>query len=272
MYSKSILVIALSAVSLVSAHGNIQVVTGDKGGNGTALGIQGGAVARFGKNAATEKDTTVFGGNANKPLADGLGKTTDTGALKVANLKSAMALSGDTLPQVSDDGTGTITGTWRIVTSDGTANNAQGDLFAVIDSTGTGKYSTGTQLTATSNMVGNGKGNVVQRALRAVGIQRRATNVGADAAFSVKIPAGTKCTGTDATTGATNFCLLKVANNNGAGPFGGNVAFQIAGAGGAAANTTAPAAAAAAAPKAASAKAASTKGDAKGKREQAFRA
>lgn len=28
----------------------------------------------------------------------------------------------------------------------------------------------------------------------------------------------------------TNFCLMKVVNNNGAGPFGGNIAFQIAGA------------------------------------------
>ncbi|KAH8648553.1 hypothetical protein BX600DRAFT_475435 [Xylariales sp. PMI_506] len=229
MYTKSILVLALSAASMVSAHGNVQVVTGDQGGNGTALGIKGASVARFGANAATEKDTTVFGGKANDPTSDGLGKTTANGALKVADLADAMALSGSTLPQVSGDGTGTITGTWRIVTSDGTANDKEGNLFAVIDPTGTGAYSTGTQLVATSSMVGNGKGNVVQRALAAIGIQRRATNVGADAAFSVKIPAGTTCTGSDATSGQTNFCLLKVANNNNAGPFGGSVAFQIAG-------------------------------------------
>lgn len=98
-------------------------------------------------------------------------------------LQSAVAQSGNTLPQVSGDGTGSITGTWRIVTSDGTANNAQGDLFAVIDPTGTGAFASGTQLTATSDMVGNGKGNVVQRSLtkiaRALG--KRATNVGANA-------------------------------------------------------------------------------------------
>lgn len=96
-----------------------------------------------------------------------------------------MAQSGPTPPQVAGDGTGSITGTWRVVTSDGTANNADGQLFAVIDPTGTGAYASGTQLVAETNMVGNGKGNVVQRtvtrALRAVGIQRRATNVGADA-------------------------------------------------------------------------------------------
>ncbi|CZR68917.1 related to gEgh 16 protein [Phialocephala subalpina] len=235
MYTGSILVLALSAASIVSAHGKVTVVQGNLGGNGTALGIKGASVATFGKNAATELDTTVFGGNANDPTKDGLGKTAADGAVKTTMLKSAVAQSGNTLPQVSADGTGTITGTWRIVTSDGTANNAQGDLFAVIDSTGTGAYSTGTQLTATSDMVGNGQGNVVQRSFtkiaRALG--KRATNP-----FSVKIPAGTTCTGTDATTGMTNFCLMKIANNNGAGPFGGSIAFQVAGAGAAAGNTT----------------------------------
>ncbi|RDW60571.1 hypothetical protein BP6252_11954 [Coleophoma cylindrospora] len=244
MYTKAIVVLALSAATMVSAHGNVQVVTGDKGGNVTALGIKGASVAKFGANAQTEQDTTVFGkGTANKPMTDGLGKTTDNGALKVADLKAAMVSSGSTLPQVSNDGTGTLTGTWRIVTSDGTANDKQGNLFAVLDTTGTGAYSQGTQLVATSDMVGNGKGNVVQRtverALQSVGLLKRATNVGADAPFSVKIPAGTTCTGNDATSGMTNFCLMKIANNNNAGPFGGNVAFQIAG-------TAAPAAAPAA--------------------------
>lgn len=159
------------------------------GGNGTALGIKGASVATFGANSATEKDTTVFGGNANQPKTDGLGETTASGNLKVADLAATMAASGNTLPQVSNDGTGTITGTWRVVTSDGTANNKNGDLFAVIDSTGTGKYSKGTQTTATTDLVGNGQGNVVQRAvtraLRAVGIQRRANNVGADAVSEI---------------------------------------------------------------------------------------
>ncbi|KAK8133447.1 hypothetical protein PG984_005459 [Apiospora sp. TS-2023a] len=229
--------LALAAASVVTAHGNVQVVTGNMGGNGTALGIKGAVVARFGKNAATEKDTTVFPKqSANKPLTDGLGKTTANGNLKVANtLGDAMALSGNTLPQVSADGSGTISGTWRTVTSDGTAINKDGELNVVIDPTGTGAYSKGTLLKATSTMVGNGKGNVVQRALAAMGIRKRATNVGADATFSVKIPAGTTCSGKDATTGVANFCLMKIANNNNAGPFGGNIAFQVAGAGGAAA-------------------------------------
>ncbi|KAI0423022.1 hypothetical protein F5X98DRAFT_323565 [Xylaria grammica] len=227
MYATSVIFLALSAANLVCAHGNIQSVTGDRGGNGTALGIKGAVVPRFGKNDDTESDTTVFGGNANNPATNGLGKTTDNGELKVSDLADAMALSGNTLPQVSGDGTGTITGSWRIVTSDGTANNKRGELFAVVDTTGTGQYKDGTQLTATSDMVGH-RGNVVQRALQAIGIQKRATNVGADATFSVKIPAGITCTGSDSTSGQSNFCLLKVANNNNNGPFGGNIAFQIA--------------------------------------------
>jgi len=48
--------------------------------------------------------------------------------------------------------------------------------------------------------------------------------------FTVKIPTGTTCTGTDATSGQKNFCLLKVVNNNGNGPFGGSIAFQVGGA------------------------------------------
>ncbi|KAI0530087.1 hypothetical protein GGR58DRAFT_267649 [Xylaria digitata] len=228
MYGTSIIILALSAVSLVCAHGNIQSVTGDRGGNGTALGIKGAIVPRFGKNDDTEKDTTVFGGNENNPAQNGLGKTTHSGQLKVSDLADAMALSGSTLPQVSGDGTGAITGVWRIVTSDGTANDKHGNLFAVIDTTGTGNYEDGTQLVATSSMVGD-RGNVVQRALQAIGIRKRATNVGADATFRVNIPAGITCTGSDSTSGQGNFCLLKVANNNNNGPFGGNIAFQISG-------------------------------------------
>lgn len=45
-------------------------------------------------------------------------------------------------------------------------------------------------------------------------------------AFS--IPAGTTCTGSMA--GQSNVCLVKIANSNKAGPFGGVVAIQMAGA------------------------------------------
>ncbi len=45
--------------------------------------------------------------------------------------------------------------------------------------------------------------------------------------MAFEVPAGIKCTGT--INGVQNVCLAKIANSNGAGPFGGVVAFQIAG-------------------------------------------
>jgi hypothetical protein len=89
--------------------------TGDAGGNTTGLGIQGGIVPGAGRNSQTEVDTTVF--NSRKALSDGLGRTTGGGANQLSDLSAAMALSGSTLPQVSDGGS--ISGTIHIVTTDG---------------------------------------------------------------------------------------------------------------------------------------------------------
>lgn len=58
--SVSILFAALLASPLVAAHGKVAVVTGNMGGNGTALGIKGAVVAGAGSNSKTELDTTVF--------------------------------------------------------------------------------------------------------------------------------------------------------------------------------------------------------------------
>lgn len=62
MYSNKItaVVLALAAAPLVSAHGKIAVVTGNLGGNGTALGIKGAVIPGSGPNYVTEPDTTVF--------------------------------------------------------------------------------------------------------------------------------------------------------------------------------------------------------------------
>ena len=54
------ILLALAASPLVSAHGKVSVVTGNLGGNGTALGIKGAVVAGAGPNYLTETDTTVF--------------------------------------------------------------------------------------------------------------------------------------------------------------------------------------------------------------------
>lgn len=208
--------------------------TGDAGGNTTALGIQGGVVPGPGKNKVTEVDTTVF--NSKAVATDGLGKTS-AGANTVAGMAAVMAQSGDTLPQVTPGGT--LSGTLHIVTTDGA-----GPYSAVIDPTGTGAFSTGTEATITQQVPGT-KGNIaapkqrglITRTLVKMGIVKRASNVNEDFPISMTIPAGTTCTGTMG--GQSNVCLVKIANPSGAGPFGGVVAMQMVGAAGATGNTTA---------------------------------
>ncbi|TVY84870.1 hypothetical protein LSUE1_G000688 [Lachnellula suecica] len=225
MFSK-IFLLALAASPLVAAHGKIPVVTGNAGGNGTAIAIKGAVVAGAGSNSKTELDTTVFG--STKIATDGLGQTTGTGKNKVAMVAATMASSGSTLPQVSDNGT--LSGTFHIVTTDGA-----GPLKAMIDSTGTGAFSTGTAGTILTQVPGY-NGNIkadgtvpkLRRFLERMNvIEKRAANVNKDFPFSVAIPAGTTCTGTVA--GQSNVCLVKIANSNPAGPFGGVVAIQMAG-------------------------------------------
>lgn len=171
-----------------------------------------------------------------------MGTTTGTGKVKAAQISQAMALSGDTLPQVSAGGS--ITGTFHVVTSDGC-----GSVKAVIDPTATGKFSQGTLLTTTQDVPGNNgncprsitKKSFVRDVLERSGmIQRRATNVNKDFPVAFTVPAGTTCSGT--VGNVQNVCFVKMANTNAAGPFGGVVPIQITG------NTTAAAAPPAAAP------------------------
>ncbi|PSR82276.1 hypothetical protein BD289DRAFT_371464 [Coniella lustricola] len=232
MFAK-VFLIALAASPLVAAHGKIAVAVGDAGGNTTALGIQGAVVPGAGSNSKTEVDTTTYNGKSLK--SDSLGETTDTGKLKVNDLASAMDLSGSTLPQV----TNTINATFHVVTSDGC-----GPIKAVLDTTGTGAYSNGVELDSLADIPGNNgdcpksitKKSVVRDLLERSGvISKRATNVNKDFNIAFTVPAGTTCTGT--INGQSNVCLVKMANNNNNGPFGGNIAIQMAGA--AATNATA---------------------------------
>lgn len=224
MFSK-ILLLAIAASPLVAAHGKVAVVSGDAGGNGTALAIKGAVVPGPGPNSKTEVDTTVF--RSTKIATDGLGRTTGSGQNKVAMLAQAMALSGNTLPQVSDGGS--ISGTFHIVTTDGA-----GPIQAVIDPTATGKFSTGTVLKTVTQVPGK-NGNIAPpkqrslwaRTLVAMGIMKRAANVNEDFPMKFQVPAGTSCTGT--VNGVNNVCLVKIANSNPAGPFGGVIAIQVAG-------------------------------------------
>jgi len=252
----------LAASPLVAAHGKIAVATGDAGGNGTALGIQGGIIPGAGRNKVTEPDTTVFKGKN----ADACGQTKGVslslpslstsdriwqllGVLVISGIRSpanrtffsqqqqgqndvesgtkqAMALSGNTLPQVSPGGS--LSGTLHIVTSDGA-----GPYKAMINTDGTA--TSWTQLDVTTQVPGK-NGNIRKtdkrwwaRALQSAGLMKRATNINEDFPFQVAMPADMKCTGTIA--GQSNTCIVKLVNPSNAGPFGGCVPVQQAGAG-----------------------------------------
>ncbi|KAF4827395.1 hypothetical protein CGCTS75_v008333 [Colletotrichum tropicale] len=225
MVSKT-LIFALAAAPLVAAHGKPVVLTGNLGGNGTALANQGGVVPLTGPNRKTEVDTTVF--KSRNIMTDGLGRTTGNGRVQVADIDAANAMSGGTLPQVSSTG-GSISGTFHVVTTDGA-----GPIEAVLDPTGTGSFSNGVKLTTTQDVPGN-RGNIRPngqvpgrknaRDLFERAIYKRAANVNKDFPMAFSVPDGTQCTGTSGNM--QNVCLVKIANNNGAGPFGGIVAIQI---------------------------------------------
>ncbi|KAJ4419805.1 hypothetical protein N0V82_004740 [Gnomoniopsis sp. IMI 355080] len=139
----------------------------------------------------------------------------------------AMALSGDTLPQVSQGGN--ISGNFHVVTSDGC-----GSVSAVLDPTATGKFSEGTKLTTVQDVPGtNGncprsitKKSFVRDILERSGvITRRATNVNMDFPVTFTLPSNVACSGT---VGNVNgVCFVKMANTNPAGPFGGVVPIQV---------------------------------------------
>lgn len=183
MFSQ-ILLIALAASPLVAAHGKIAVITGDLGGNGTALGIKGAIVPGAGPNYETETDTTVFW-SKDITTDNDIGYTEGgSGNNQLDDITSAMALSGSTLPQVSAGGS--INGTYHIVTTDGA-----GPVEALIDESATGKWSTATKMTVTTQPAGaNGeiaatssgnKRSIFTRAAVKLGlIAKRADNVNED--------------------------------------------------------------------------------------------
>ncbi|TVY81087.1 hypothetical protein LSUE1_G005440 [Lachnellula suecica] len=158
-------------------------------------------------------------------------------------MSAVVAQSGSTVPQVSSSG-GSMSGTLHIVTTDGAE-----PYTAIVDPTGTGAFSSGTQADVTQQVPGTfgeilPNGDTLRerrwsasstRVLRRAGIMKRAANVNKDyneeltlykQPFTVQIPAGTTCSGTMA--GMSNVCLVKMANPNPAGPFGGVFAMQIA--------------------------------------------
>lgn len=163
-----------------------------------------------------------------------------------------MALSGPTLPQLTPGGN--LSGIFHVVTADGA-----GPIQAVLDTTATGQFSDGLPLTVVQqipgvggNFVGddgngnngnnngnggnrgnrgnrgdNNKRSLLTRALNPLSWLRKrgAANVNQSFEFAFAVPENTTCTGVVA--GMAGVCLVKVANANGAGPFGGVVPVQM---------------------------------------------
>jgi len=90
-----------------------------------------------------------------------------------------MALSGDTLPQISTSNA-SISGTFHIVTSDGA-----GPVTAMVDTTGLGDFTNAVKATITTQVPGKG-GNIKKTTKRweelmiRAGIMKRATNINED--------------------------------------------------------------------------------------------
>jgi len=190
----SVILLCLTATSLVAGHSKVSVVVGNLGGNGTALGVKGGIIPGDGDNTLvrdlsrsslaetdqiqTEQDATVF--LKNEIMSDDMGYTDLGGYNKLSQIAKGMMLSGNTLPQVSAAG-GSISGTYHVITTDGA-----GPVAAVLDPTGTGKFSTGVPLAVATQVPGD-KGYYIAmrrslwtRALEFMGLEKRAKNVNLD--------------------------------------------------------------------------------------------
>ncbi|KAL1592860.1 hypothetical protein SLS60_011277 [Paraconiothyrium brasiliense] len=150
-----------------------------------------------------QQDSTRFRGDA----ADQCGETLGAGANDVqAGTAQVMQLNGGTLPQVSAGGM--LMMTLHQVNGDGA-----GPYIAMIDATGTGTQ--WAPATVATNVDGNARG-------------RNNDNAKTDLPLNVAIPANQTCTGTVA--GQANVCMVRVQNPARAGPFGGCIPVQMAGA------------------------------------------
>ncbi|KAF9738985.1 hypothetical protein PMIN01_01619 [Paraphaeosphaeria minitans] len=203
--------------SQVAGHAAVIKAVGDAGGQGSAIGVDPNTPRDGTGRTPFQQDSTRFRGDA----ADVCGETLGGGDNNVeAGTAQVMQLNGGTLPQVNAGGM--VMMTLHQVNGDGA-----GPYTAMIDATGTGTQ--WTPITVATNVDGNARG-------------RNNANAKTDLPLNVAIPANQTCTGTVA--GQSNVCMLRVQNPARAGPFGGCIPVQMAGAG---AGTSAPAAAAPAA-------------------------
>ncbi|KAF1935880.1 hypothetical protein EJ02DRAFT_483252 [Clathrospora elynae] len=197
----------LASSSLVAGHGAIIKAVGDAGGAGSAIGVVPTTPRDGTGRNPFQQDSTRFRGAS----AASCGETLGGGANDIAaGTAQVMQLNGATLPQVSAGGQ--IMMTVHQVNADGA-----GPYTCMIDATGTG--TNWQPISVTQNLAGNARGRNGDTAMQ-------------DLPLTASIPAGTACTGTVA--GQSNVCMVRCQNPARAGPFGGCVPVQMAGAAGAA--------------------------------------
>ena len=211
MYFTKSSVVAFSLMAsstLVAGHGAIIKAVGDAGGAGSAIGVDP-TTPRDGTNRNPfQQDSTRFRGDA----AATCGETLGAGDNDIqAGTAQVMAMSGGALPQISAGGA--LMMTVHQVNSDGA-----GPYKCMIDASGTG--ANWVPMTVTQNLPGNDRGRNRDTQLQ-------------DQPLTVQVDAAQTCTGTVA--GQSNVCMVRCQNPARAGPFGGCVPVQMAGAAAAAA-------------------------------------
>jgi hypothetical protein len=211
MYAKTILVTLLAAAHQAAAHGAIINAVGDAGGSGMALGVDTSTPRDGTRRTPFQQDSTRFRGDA----ADTVGETLGGGDNDVeSGTEAIMDETGDDLPQVTPGGE--LQMTVHQVNSDGA-----GPYTCMINDDGTA--TSWTEIPVTTNLEGNERG-------------RNRDGEAQDFPLVASIPADQECTGSVA--GQESVCLVRCQNPARAGPFGGVIPVQMAGA----ANATAPAA------------------------------
>lgn len=208
--AQSILTLALLfTAQLVAGHGAITGATGNAGGTGMAIGIDTSTPRDGTRRTPFQQDSTRFRGDA----AETFGETLGGGDNQLeAGTRAILAETGDQLPQVTQGGE--VQMTLHQVNADG-----GGPYQCMINADGTGQ--TWNNIQVTQNVPGRNS--------------RNRQGESTDFPLTATIPANQACTGTVA--GQDNVCLVRCQNEARAGPFGGVVPVQMAGA--AAGNATA---------------------------------
>ncbi|GAP88553.1 putative mas3 protein [Rosellinia necatrix] len=192
----------LSAAQLVAGHGAIINAVGDAGGSGMALGVDTTTPRDGTRRRPFQQDSTRFRGDQ----ADSVGETLAGGDNNIEQgAQAIMAETGDQLPQITQGGE--LTMTLHQVNADG-----GGPYTCEINADGTGQ--TWESITVTTTPPGEDS--------------RNRDGAASDFPLVAAIPADQACTGTVA--GQDNACLVRCMNAANAGPFGGVIPVQMAGA------------------------------------------